>query len=68
MGPMLGANCYCSTTRFESAGAHRCEEQRHARDTRVYTGSVLHEDKDHTSCVYWCIIIRWVETPSTPHL
>jgi hypothetical protein len=53
-------------TRFESRGDHGCEEQCHARDMRFYTGSNLGEDKNRTSCVRWCIIIRWVETPSTP--
>jgi hypothetical protein len=23
-------------------------------------------DKNPTSCVHWCIMIVWVETPSTP--
>jgi hypothetical protein len=31
-------------TRFESRGAHGCEEQWHTRDTRVYTGSGLRGD------------------------
>jgi hypothetical protein len=39
----------------------------HAMDMRVYTGSGLRKDKNHMSYVRWCIMIRWVETPSTPH-
>jgi hypothetical protein len=38
----------------------------YARDTRVYIDSGLREDKNSTSCVRWCIMIRWVETPSPP--
>jgi hypothetical protein len=53
-------------TRFESKGAYGCRERWHARDMRVYTSSSLREDKNPTSCVCWCILIRWVETPSTP--
>jgi hypothetical protein len=37
-------------------------------DTRFYMGSGLHEDKNLTSCVHWCIMIFWDETPSTPPL
>jgi hypothetical protein len=53
-------------TRFESRGAHKCEEQGHARDTRVYTSSGLREGKNPTSYVRRCIMIRWVENLSTP--
>jgi hypothetical protein len=38
-------------TRFESRGAHGCDEQWNARDTGVYTGLVLPEDNTRTSCV-----------------
>jgi hypothetical protein len=38
-------------TRFESRGAHGYGEQWNARDTSVYIGSGLYEDKNHTSCV-----------------
>jgi hypothetical protein len=38
----------------------------YTRDTRVYTGSGLREDKNPTSCVHRCIMIHWVETSSTP--
>jgi hypothetical protein len=38
-------------TRFESRGAQGCEEQWNARDTTVYTGSGLHEDKNPMSYV-----------------
>jgi hypothetical protein len=31
--------------RFESTGAHGCGEQWNTRDTRVYTGLGLREDK-----------------------
>jgi hypothetical protein len=50
-------------TRFESKGAHRCKEQWHTTDTRVYTGPGLCEDEKPTSCVHQCIMIHWVETP-----
>jgi hypothetical protein len=53
-------------TIFESRVAHECEEQWHTRDTRVYTGSGLEEDKNPTSCVCQCIMIHWVETPLYP--
>jgi hypothetical protein len=33
---------------------------------RVYTGSGLHGDKNPLSCVHQCIMICWIETPSTP--
>jgi hypothetical protein len=53
-------------TRFESRGAQRCGEQWNTRGMRVYTGSGLHEDKTlHPVCVD-CIMIAWVDTPSTP--
>jgi hypothetical protein len=32
----------------------------------IYTGSSLYEDKNPTSYVRWCIMIRWDETSSTP--
>jgi hypothetical protein len=32
----------------------------------VYTDLDFHEDKNPTSYVRWCIMIYWVETPSTP--
>jgi hypothetical protein len=51
-----------------SKGAHGCEEQWHARDTRVYTGLGLRVDKNPMSCVRLCIMIHWVETPSPPPL
>jgi hypothetical protein len=38
-------------TRFESRCAHKRGEQWNARDTRVYIGSGLREDKNLTSCV-----------------
>jgi hypothetical protein len=38
-------------TRFDSRDAHGCGEQWNARDTRVYTGSSLHEDKNSMYCV-----------------
>jgi hypothetical protein len=53
-------------TRFESTGAHGCGQQWYARDMRVYTGSGLRENKNPMSCVHRCIMIHWVETPSTP--
>jgi hypothetical protein len=39
------------------------ENNGNAGDTRVYTGSGLREDKNLTSYVRQCIMIRWVETP-----
>jgi hypothetical protein len=39
-------------TIFESRGAHERGEQWNARDTRVYTGLDLHEDKNPTSYVH----------------
>jgi hypothetical protein len=53
-------------TRFESMGAHGCEEQWHVRDTRIYTGSGLRADKNPMSCVCRCIMFCSVETSSTP--
>jgi hypothetical protein len=53
-------------TRLESRGAHGCEEQWHIRDTRVYIGLGLREDENSTSCLRQCIMIHWVEIPSTP--
>jgi hypothetical protein len=50
--------CRGFTTRFDSRGAHGCEEQCHARGTRVYTGPGLREDSSPPSCVHRCIIIR----------
>jgi hypothetical protein len=38
-------------TRFESSGAHGCDEQWNVMDMRVYTGSSLSEDNIPTSCV-----------------
>jgi hypothetical protein len=38
-------------TRFESRGAHGCGEQWNKRDTRVYTGPGIHEDKNPMSYV-----------------
>jgi hypothetical protein len=32
----------------------------------VYTCSCLHEDKNPMSCVCRCIMVHWVEFPSTP--
>jgi hypothetical protein len=40
-------------TRFEGRGAHGCDEQWNARDTRVYTGSGLPKDNSPTSYVRW---------------
>jgi hypothetical protein len=40
-------------TRFESRGAHGCDEQWNMRDMRVYAGSGLSEDNSPTSCVRW---------------
>jgi hypothetical protein len=54
------------TTRFESRGAHVCKKQCHARDMRIYIGSGSHKDNNPTFCVCRCIMICWVETPSTP--
>jgi hypothetical protein len=34
--------------------------------TRIYAGSVLSGDNSTTSLCVGCIIIVWVETPSTP--
>jgi hypothetical protein len=39
-------------TRFESRGAQRRGEQWNTRDTRVYTGLGLYEDKNPTSYVH----------------
>jgi hypothetical protein len=39
-------------TRFESRGAHGCDEQWNTTDTRVYTGSGLPEVNNPTSCVH----------------
>jgi hypothetical protein len=39
-------------TRFESRGAHGCDEQWNARDTRINIGSGLPEDDSPTSCVH----------------
>jgi hypothetical protein len=39
-------------TRFESRGAHGCGGQWNTRDTRVYIGLDLREDKNPTSCVH----------------
>jgi hypothetical protein len=41
----MRSRCHGFTTRFESMGAHGCEEQWYARDTMIYTGSSLREDK-----------------------
>jgi hypothetical protein len=38
-------------TRFESRGAHGCDEQWNARDMRVYTDSGLPENNSLTSCM-----------------
>jgi hypothetical protein len=53
-------------TRFESRGAHGRGEQLNVRDTRVYIGSDLHEDKTLCPMCVGCIMIAWVEIPSTP--
>jgi hypothetical protein len=37
--------------RFESKDVYGCEEQWNVRDTNVYTGLDLHEDKNCTFCV-----------------
>jgi hypothetical protein len=47
-----GAGVLWFMTRFESRGAHGCGEQWNARDTRVYTGSGLREEKNPTSYVH----------------
>jgi hypothetical protein len=49
VGPMVGANYRGFMTRFESTGAHGCDEQWSARDMMVYTGSGLLADKNPTS-------------------
>jgi hypothetical protein len=46
--------------------AHGCEEQWYVRDTRVYIGLCLPEDKNPTSYVSRCIMVAWVETLSIP--
>jgi hypothetical protein len=51
-------------TRFKRKDAHGSGEHWHARDTRIYIGSGLCEDKNSTSCVRRCIMICWVETSS----
>jgi hypothetical protein len=66
VGPTVDTNCRGFMTRFESTGAHECDEQWNARDTRVYTGSGILADKNHTSCVRQCIMIIWIDTLSTP--
>jgi hypothetical protein len=66
MSPMMGANCCCFTIGFESMSAHGCEEQWYVRDTRVYIGLCLPEDKNPTSYVSRCIMVAWVETLSIP--
>jgi hypothetical protein len=66
VSPTVGANYRGFTIGFESRGAHGCEEQWYAMDTRVYTGLGRHEDKNPTSYVRRCIMIHWDETPSTP--
>jgi hypothetical protein len=38
-------------TRFKSRGAHGRGEQWNIRDTMVYTGSGIREDKNPTPCV-----------------
>jgi hypothetical protein len=42
------------------------ENNGYVRDTMVYTASDLREDKTNMSCVRQRIMIRWVETFSTP--
>jgi hypothetical protein len=54
------------TIGFESRGANGCKEQWYVMDTRIYTSSGVHEDKNPMSCVYRCTIIHWDETPCTP--
>jgi hypothetical protein len=53
-------------TIFESRGAHGCDEQWDAWHMRFYTGLGLHEDKTLRPMCVGCIMIAWVETPSTP--
>jgi hypothetical protein len=53
-------------TTFESRAAHGRGEQWNARDTRVYIGSSLHEDKTLRHVCVSCIVIHWVENPYTP--
>jgi hypothetical protein len=53
-------------TRFGSRGAHVRGEQWNSRDTRVYIGLDLHENKTLRPMCVGCIMIAWVETPSTP--
>jgi hypothetical protein len=65
VSPMVGDNYHSFTTRFESRGDHGCKEQWHAGHMRVYIGLGLHEDKNPTSYVRRCIMIHWIETPST---
>jgi hypothetical protein len=52
--------------RFESRGAHGCDEHWNARDTRVYTGSGLPEDNSPTSCVRRLYYDCLGRDPSTP--
>jgi hypothetical protein len=53
-------------SRFESRGAHGHGEQWNARNTRVYIGLGLHEDKTLRPVCVGSIMIAWVEIPSTP--
>jgi hypothetical protein len=54
----FGTYCYLRmpvswfVTRFESTGAHRCDEQWNMRNMRVYTGLGLPEDNSPMSCVH----------------
>jgi hypothetical protein len=66
MSPIVGANCHGFILDLRVEVLTDAENNGNAGDTRVYTGLGLREDKNPTSCVRWCIMIRWVETPSTP--
>jgi hypothetical protein len=52
-------------TRFESRGDHGRGEQWNAREMRVYAGSGLVRIKTLCPICVGCIMIAWVETPST---
>jgi hypothetical protein len=52
-------------TRFESRGAHGCGEQWNISNMRVYTGSTPLKIITLRPVCVGCIMIAWVETPST---
>jgi hypothetical protein len=62
----MGTNSHGLTTGIESRGTNGCKEQWNVRDTRVLIGLGLLADKNPMPMLRWCIMIAWVENPSTP--